>query len=86
MVTSAFEGSSSEQLADLGLQLGFGNDLMLLCACQALSKKAGKLKPTILDGVKYKAGTTHPHSFHAKAVVEVLEQAGWQCPKTSRSR
>jgi len=38
------------------------------------------------DGVRLKGGTTHPHSFHVKAVVEVLEQVEWQCPKTNRNR
>ena len=52
MVTSAFEGSSSEQLADPGLQLGFGHNFLLTLYLAKPSLKRGLETKRSLDWQK----------------------------------
>ena len=64
MVTSAFEGSSSEQLADPGLQLGSGHNLTLtLCLVKPSFKKDWKLKPIIQMGSGARVDPLTPTAF-----------------------
>ena len=84
MVNSTFEGSSSEQLVDPGLQLGFESDYYL-CVLEIIDYVHQVMFCTIefaAGGAKHKAPL---HSCHVKEVV-VAELAGLRFRRTSRSR
>ena len=83
MVNSTFEGSSSEQLVDPGLQLGFESDY--LCAFEIIDDAHQVMFCTIefaAGGAKHKV--LH-RSCHVKEVV-VAELVGLRFLRTSRSR
>ena len=83
MVNSTFEGSSTEQLVDPGLQLGFESDY--LCVLQIMDY----LHPVMFCTKEFAAGgAKHKvllHSCHVKEVV-VAELVGLRFRRTSRSR
>ena len=84
MVNSTFEGSSSEQLVDPGLQLGFESDFYL-CVFEIMDYVHQVTFCTIesaAGGAKHKV--LH-HSCHVKEVVEA-ELVGLRFRRTSRSR
>ena len=84
MVNSTFEGSSSEQLVDPGLQMGFESDYYL-CVLEMIDFPHQVMFCTI----EFAAGGAKPkvlhHSCHVKEVV-VAELAGLRFLRTSRSR
>ena len=83
MVNSTFEGSSSEQLVDPGLQLGFESDY--LCALKIMDYVHQVMfctKEFAAGGAKHKVLL---HNCHVKEVVEA-ELAGLRFRRTSRSR
>ena len=84
MVNSTFEGSSTEQLVDPGLQLGFESDYYL-CVLKIIEYVHQVMFCTIefaAGGAKHKV--LHL-SCHVKEVVEA-ELAGLRFRRTSRSR
>ena len=84
MVNSTFEGSSSEQLVDPGLQLGFESDYYL-----SVLEIIDYVHVVMFCTIEFAAGgAKHKvlhHSCHVKEVV-VAELAGLRCRRTSRSR
>ena len=84
MVNSTFEGSSSEQLVDPGLQLGFESDYYL-----CVLKIVDYVHQVMFCSIEFAAGgAKHKvlhHSCHVKEVVEA-ELVGLRFRRTSRSR
>ena len=83
MVNSTFEGSSSEQLVDPGLQLGFESDC--LCVLEIMDYVHQVMFCTIESAA---GGARHKvlhRSCHVKEVVEA-ELVGLRFRRTSRSR
>ena len=83
MVNSTFEGSSSEQLVDPGLQLGFESDY--LCVFEIMDYVHQVMFCTIASVAGGARRKVLHLSCHVKEVVEA-ELVGLRFRRTSRSR